>query len=174
MKTLTVIIWSVVVLLALLFLCAVVIWLEKRFPGEAYDERQKIARSRGYRISFWIGNIYYLGVMAYLINQVGKNAVLIEPFILLLIGFALQALVLHCYCLLTHAALPIGEKPYITIICYLFMAFINLVSSRQGLLPEEVSFIGQESAAALRLIMVICFTALAVMHIIRLLIREKE
>ena len=174
MKTWVVIAWSLGILGVLTLLCVAALWLERCFPGEAYDERQKLARNSAYRISFWVGNVYYLGVMTYLIAQVGGQTVRIEPFILIFIGFSIQSTVLHICCLINHAVLPIGEKPYMTIVCYLFIAFINLVSSREGLLPEQVSLVGQESTGFLRLIMVIDFTSLAIMHILRLLIREKE
>ena len=109
----------ILVLASIVLLCFGAVWLEKRYPVQEYDERQKAARGRAYRLSTITGLVYYTCVAFVLIFQVdGKKT--IEPFLLVVMGIILQGLVLHTYSILSHAALPLSGKPVATILSSLF------------------------------------------------------
>ena len=68
-------VWNAVFLLLgilalLVAVCLGVVWLERRFPGKKFDERQKIARGNAYRLSSWVGNVYFLVILAIMIHIV--------------------------------------------------------------------------------------------------------
>ena len=117
MSTLKVVGMIVGTLALVIVLCAAAVWIEKKFPGKEYDERQKAARGRGYRLSFWVGFAYFVGVALVLLQQVdGEKTV--EPYLLVFIGLMLQGVVEHTYCLFTHSALPLSQNRVATVLGY--------------------------------------------------------
>lgn len=158
------------VLSTLVLICAAVIFLERKYPSEKYDERQKIARGNAYRVSFWVGAVYYLAVIAILIQQVDSPKT-VEPYLLIFCGFVLQVMVMHIYCIFTHAALPLSEKPGVAVVSYLVCGVLYLVTND---FSAPLTFVGYESRRWTGLWLCVSFFALGVMHIISLLRREKE
>ena len=165
-------VWMILCILAgLAFLCMAVICLERKFPSKKYDERQKAARGNAYRISFSVGLVYYLAICTYLIWQVGKSDIKVEPYLLVFMGFLIQMMVFHIYCLLTHAALPLGEKSWVAIFSYSICGVLQLLTDD---FAAPLSMVGYDSHALTRLAVGVCFLALAVMHLINLFIKERE
>lgn len=158
------------VLPLLVLFCAAVIFLERKFPSKKYDERQKIARGNSYRLGYGVSVVYYLAVMGYLLFGMEKEKT-VEPYLLIFAGYVLQLMVSHIYCMLTHAALPLSEKPGLTIVGYLFCGFLQLTIVDYS---KPFPLIGRGSQAWVHLAAGVFFIALAVMHIISLLLREKE
>lgn len=161
------------ILLGIVLLCLGVIYLERKAPGEKYDERQKSMRGNAYRLSFFAGLIYYLVVTTILIRQVdGEKTV--EPYLLIYFGLELQVMVLHTYCLLTHSALPLSEKPATSIVCYTVSGLIQLgyIFNRLGDFP--LAMVGHGSAGWIHLTGGVFFLYLAAMHLLHLLWKEKE
>ena len=158
------------ILAALVLLCAAVLWVERRFPSEKYDERQRIARGNGYRISFWVSTIYYLVVASVMLFKI-EDTQTVEPYLLIFGGLILQIMVSHIYCILTHAALPLSEKPGVAIASYLFCGVLQLATNDYS---NPFPLTGQGSQAWVRLAIAVSFFALAVMHIINRMRREKE
>lgn len=161
------------ILLGIVLLCLGVIYLERKCPDDDFDERQKIMRGNAHRLSFMVGLAYYLFVTTVLIRQVdGEKTV--EPFLLIFFGLELQLLVLHTYCLLTHSALPLSEKPVTAIICYVISGLIQLgyIFNRLGDFPLEM--VGHGSAGWIHLTGGIFFLYLALMHLLRLLWKDRE
>ena len=74
---------SAIVIIALAGVCGLVVYLERNFPSEKYDERQKVARGNAYRFSHGVGMVYYIGLLAYFVFHTGKSEWAIEPFVLL-------------------------------------------------------------------------------------------
>lgn len=157
-------------LVLLVALCAVVIFMERRFPSEKYDERQKQARGNAYRLSFWVGAIYYLAIMTVMIFQV-ENEKAVEPFLLVFGGLILQIMVMHIYCILTHSALPLSEKPRVAIAGYFVCGLLQLLTNNYS---ELFPLVGKGSEAWVRLMVAVSFFALAVMHVINRMRRERE
>ena len=151
------------------------VYLERNFPSAKYDERQKIARSNAYRFSHWIGMIYYFGLLVYFTLQAGKSEWVLEPFLLVTIGILIQLQSFHIYCLMTHSALPLGEKPMPTVISYTLLGGLYLVQYFVQHIPEDTPWLtGANIYNLLRLLIALDFFALAVMHLIGMLRREKE
>jgi len=97
------------VLAGIVLLCLGVIYLEKKMPVKNFDERQKQAHGRAYRISYWVGLVYYLIAMLVCVNQVGKEKT-IEPYLLFLFGIMLQLTVDATYRMMTNCDLPLYQK----------------------------------------------------------------
>ena len=161
------------ILLGIVILCLGVIYLEKKAPAKNYDERQLHARARAHRLSFWVGFIYSLLVVILLIQQVdGEKTV--EPFLLVFTGLILQAIVLHTYSILSDAALPLSEKPWVAILCFTLVGCLQLtqfvVEYRRGL----PGLTGREAADWVYLMTGISFLYLSVLHLIQWLRGRKE
>lgn len=154
----------------ILFFCAIVIFIERRFPSERYDERQKQARGNAYRLSFWTGMVYYLVVMTVLTFRIGKD-IQIEPFLLIFGGLMVQVMVSHFYSILTNSALPLSEKPGIAVLAFLFCGILQLASHDY---THPIPFVGQGSQAWVTLLTGVSFLILALLHLISILRREKE
>ena len=167
--------WNAVFLLLgflalLVVVCLVAVWLERRFPGKRFDERQKIARGNAYRLSSWVGNVYFLVILAIMIRWPDLTR-FVEPYLLIFLGLELEVMVMHIYCIITHASLPLSEKPGMAVGCYLFVGAMYLSMNRSN---EPLCLVGYGSNRVIWLSLGIYFLALAVMHILSLLRREKE
>ena len=155
-------------------ICALTVYLEREFPSEKFDERQKIARGNAHRFSWWIGMAYYFGLMVYFVFHVGKNEWVLQPFLLLTIGILLQLQSFHIYCLMTHSALPLGEKPIPTIISNLVLGCMYLVQFFAYPVPDNVGYAGADSMNLFRLLISADFFCLAILHLIAFIRDRKE
>lgn len=173
MKVLDVLMWAVLAVLLLVAVCAGAIWVERKYPGESYDERQKIARGNAYRLSFWIGLLYFFGLgIAAILNREWNGAA-VDLYLLILFGIMLQTLTFHIYCVLTHSALPFSENPKVTIGGYFILCAINL-SRFMDDFSQELPFTGEGANKWVQMIQALLFLFLALMHLIQFLRREKE
>jgi hypothetical protein len=171
-------IWKVIGIIALVHvgvigLCLAALWLQRHFPDKNYDERQMLNRYKASNVSLLVGLIYYLVVMVILIYQVDgrKN---IEPYLLVLFGILLQTTVDHTYCLFTHSALPLSQKPRSAIMGYLFCSAVQLLSFLINQDIRPLSLVGHGSSGWVNLTAGISFLYLALMHGLSLFGREKE
>lgn len=162
-----------VVLACIVLLCFGAVWVEKRYPVEEYDERQKAARGRGYRLSFWTSVLYYTFVALILIRQVGGEKTA-EPWLLVVIGILLQALVLHTYALLSHAALPISGRPLLMVFSNLFCGTLQFITFSHHWKQYGMALIGYGTSAWIFLIAGIGFFYLAALYLIQFLRDRKE
>lgn len=169
---------SVIVIAIVVAVCAFTVYLERNFPSKKFDERQKIARGNAYRFCHWIGLAYYFGLIVYFTFHTGKAEWPVEPFLLLAIGLLIQLQSFHVYCLMTHCALPLGEKPMTTIISYFILGSVWLVMHFTQYIPEEAAaaagVTGAKSMNLFRLLISFSFLSLAVLHLISMLRKEKE
>ena len=165
---------TAIVIASVVAACAVTVWLEKNFPSEKFDERQKIARGNAHRFSWWVGMAYYFGLMVYFVFHVGKNEWVLQPFLLTVIGILLQLQSFHIYCLMTHSALPLGEKPIPTIIGNLVLGGMYLVQYFGQYIPENVGYAGAGSMNLFRLLISADFFCLAILHLIAFIRDRKE
>ena len=151
------------------------VYAGRNFPSEKYDERQQIDRGNAYRFSWWVGMVYYFCLMTYFVFHTGKSECLLEPFLLIMIGIMIQLQSFHIYCLMTHSALPLGDKPMPTIISYFLLGGLYLVQYFYQYIPEDVvGLTGAGSMNLLRLLISLDFFSLAVMHLIAAFRKEKE
>ena len=166
---------TIVVIVAILGICALAVYVGRNFPSEKFDERQKINRGDAYRFSHWMGIVYYFGLLVYFVFHTGKTEWVIEPFVLLLIGILIQLQSFHVYCLMTHSALPLGEKPVHMIISYTLMGGVYLAQYYLQYIPENtVGLTDAGSMNLFRLLVAFDFFALAILHLIALFRKERE
>jgi len=170
--------WNIIGIIAaihigIIVLCFAVQWLEKHYPSEEFDERQKLCRYRAGRLGQWVGLIYYLIVAVILVGQVDGEKT-IEPFLLVMLGIVLQVTVDHTYCLLTHSALPFSQKRTAAIAGYLFCGVLQILSFAISHDIHPLSLTGHGSSGWVNLIVGIDFLYLALMHVLQLLWREKD
>ena len=165
-----------VIVVAIIVLAGILaVYVGRNFPSEKFDERQQIDRGNAYRFSHWVGMVYYFGLMVYFVLHTGENEWVLEPFLLITIGILLQLQSFHIYCLMTHSALPLGEKPLPIIVSYFVLGGLYLVMYFGQYIPEDTPWItGAASYNLLRLLISLDFFALAVMHLIAHLRKEKE
>lgn len=173
-----VVIAFVIVIAAIVVAGILAVYLERHFPTEKYDERQKIARGNAYRFSHWVGMAYYIGLLFYFAMRIGESEWVLEPFLLLTIGILIQLQSFHIYCLMTHSALPLGEKPLPTIVGHFILGGMYLLMYFDQYIPLDVAkaagYDGALSFNLLRLLISLDFFALAVMHLIAYLRKEKD
>ena len=154
------------------------VYVGRNFPTKKFDERQQIDRGNAYRFSHWVGLVYYLGLMMYFVFHTGKSEWVLEPFLLIVIGILIQLDSFHIYCLMTHSALPLGEKPLPTIICYTLLGGMHLALYFVQYIPEDeaatAGLAGAMSFNLLRLLFALSFFSLAICHLIAYLRKEKE
>lgn len=163
----------VVALIALA--CGAAVYVGRNFASKKYDERQQIDRGNAYRFSFYVGTFYYLALLLYFIFHTGKSEWVVEPFVLIMIGILLQLQSFHIYCVMTHSALPLGEKPLPTIIGYLGLGAMYLAQYFLQYIPEDVvGLTGAASHNLVPLLISLDFFSFAVLHLISLLWKEKE
>ena len=158
---------------AIIALCAFAVYLEKHFPSDTFDERQKLSRGRAYRLSNFVSYLYFAVIAIYLLRQVdGEKSV--EPYLLVYFGLMLQAMVDHTYCLMTHSALPLTQKRSMAIFSYLFSGAIFTTMFFMHQKQYGISFVGHGTSALLFLMTGICFLYLVLIHIIQLILERKE
>lgn len=165
----------VAVLAAIGLAGAFAVYAGRNFTSKKYDERQQLDRGNAYRFSWWVGMVYYFGLLTYFVFHTGKGEWLLEPYLLVMIGLLIQLQSFHVYCLMTHSALPLGEKPMPAITGYFFLGALYLVQYFQQYIPEDVVGItGAESMNLFRLLISLDFFSMAIMHLIAAIRKEKE
>ena len=174
MRILPVIGWILAALAAIVLLCLGVLWVQKRYPSKEFDERQQIARGKAGNLAMIVGSLYFVCISIVLINQVEAPKT-VEPYILVMIGLELMAMVDHTYCLLCHAALPFSQKGGTTAICYLIMGLVDI---GQFALRREwvttLSWVGRGTQPLFYLLLGIGFLYLGLMHAIAWLWDRKQ
>ena len=166
--------WVMGIVAVCVAICYGIIFLERKFPGQMYDERQKIARGKAHQTGFVVGFIYFIVVMEVCIWQVEKDTVWVEPYILVFWGLLLEALVLNIYCLLTGSALPWDEKGDATILTYFGIAFLNLIGWIGHIPTEPIPFVGKASSDWIGLSFGLCGMVLGILNVIHRVVKEKE
>ena len=153
--------------LAMGLLCWGLLWLERRAPVEDYDERQKQARGSAYRISFWLGIIYYFCIATFGAMDGDPNTF----SVMVMGGIVVQILAFHLCCLLTHASLPLSRKPMAAVaVCGLF-AVKHLTELFMAGFDFQTPL---HEGALLKLMCGVSFALLAVIHLIQARLERKE
>lgn len=173
MKVQTAIFWAIGVVIALTLLTLLAFWIGKKFPSPRYDERQKIARGNAYRFAFWVGIACYMATLLILTWGIGGE-IPAEPYLLLFLCLAIQALAFHIYCFMTRSAMPFGEKPAGAIFSYASLGIMQFFNFFRRDVKEVLPLHGVGAIAWINLFMGIFLLSLAVMYVVSILIREKE
>lgn len=112
----------------LVALCAVGIYVEKKYPQKKFDERQQADRNRGYRFGFWFGiGSQFIGMIAvlYISGDTVKDISILASVEIaaLLIPF----MAFTTYCAVKDALLAAWENPVATGIGFLLMALAQFL-----------------------------------------------
>lgn len=158
------------VLLASAALCWVCLWFEKKAPTEDYDERQQIAHGKAAGVSLWTGIVYFFVVIYWM----KEDKLPAEGYLVVFAGLVLQLMVHHIYCLMTHSALPLSQKPWVTIGNYAILATVWILRATMYDPDWDRSLHGAGSGFWATVLGAFSFSSLAVMHLISLLWKEKE
>lgn len=107
------------------------VWYKKKYPSKEYDERQELARGQAAGVSFWVMLIYFLAIFAvYAYRGMVYDAEIrmMEAALAILTGLEFSLLIYHTCCILTHAALPMKQKPRRMMVSYLFIGMVDLLN----------------------------------------------
>ena len=163
--------WKAVFVIGFVFavifvICALAIWIEKKYPGEKYDERQKQARGNAYRLTVICGMVYHiLAAVVCGMEDVSGDI----WFMLIMYGVIGEAMILHVYCFLTHAAMPLDERPVFTMIAWLIMGVVYVLQYVIRPVPAGAGLIGYA-----QLVAGCCFLLLSAMHLISYIRQKRE
>lgn len=165
---------SIGILLLLVVICAVALWWNRNGENKAYDERQLVEQGKARAVADTVAVIYFLLLIAYLGYAESNQTPTLPAYFLILTGLLLQVMTYHIYCVMTHAALPFGQNPKIMIFWWALagvVQFGNYFTNHGGeLLVGE----NRVSVGLINVVVGVAFLALAVMHLIAYLWREKE
>ena len=172
MSVITALLLMCALVAVLMLLCAVIIRIEKKHPGEDYDERQKQARGNAYRFSFWLGFVYYFVLYIALLWYFPKDLRPGNVAPAMFFGSILQVISFHIYCVFTHAALPLSENPLMPIWSYTVIGAFNLLELVvDGV--RELSILEPGVNNLSRLMTGFFFLVMALMHLIQLIRNRK-
>ena len=185
MITGSVLLWCFGVMAALVALCWVVSFFQRNLPSEKYDERQQQVRGKANGLAFGFGYVYFLVLFAAM--ELGWDLPL-DASSLVILGLLMQAIILHIYAMLHNAQLPLGQKPWTSVTTYCITGFTHLMIFRNRMeylkiaelaMEEGVDMLGVSVESAredvyLILIFAVMFFSLAAMHLIRIILPEKE
>ena len=180
-----VLIWSLGVLAALVGLCAIVSFFQKHFESEKFDELQKQVRDRANGLAFGFVYVYFLMLFA---AMELRWELPLDISSLVMLGLMMQAMILHIYAMLHNAQLPLGQKPWTSVIFYSITCFFQIMICRNRMEYLEAAKQAQEKGVdmlgvsvesatediCLILIFSIMFFSMAAMHLIRIFWPEKE
>lgn len=179
--------WAGASLAALAVLTAAVViavWLQRKYPGDGCDERQKQIRGDAYRFSFWVGIALCAGLYGW--SYMG-NEIPLETETMLVLGIFAEVVAFHLYCLIRGMELPLASRGRLTIIVYVLTAFANArgffgnleyaevyslyskVEPNTTLIPGVVG-----ESTYLMMASAVVFAALALMHLIQWLRGRNE
>ena len=169
-------------LLAMLLICVVSVWFDRKFPGGSFDERQSQFRGKASEISLILGSAYYMYILICLDRDYPM------PFgtgAMLFLGILGQALLFHIYCIINRAALPLGHNGWLTALgygsmslmqiwryimnCDFFDRYASKLTEQGNLIPENYM-----DSLWMTLFLAIGFGVLAVLHLISMLWKVRE
>ena len=168
-------IWTALLLmlgamLLLLGICAVYLRVERGWPKSDFDERQQIARGKGYRFAFWVGFLYYAGVGIYVAFADASSAVSSS---LMLAGLMVTVSALEFYCVLTHASLPRWQNTKWVGVGSILLGVANIGTSLRTILVESEFYTSLAGAYA-KMFTGVCFIVLGTVHLIAFRRQERE
>lgn len=166
--------WLILLLMAgaviLIFgICALCLWIEKRFPSEKYDERQTVDRCKGYRFAFFVGLFYFIGVFFYIMETDVPSDV---SGSLVLVGLTVMLMAQEFYCVLTNAAIDRWMSPANAMVGYFLFGATQLGLALYRLLAESWRFKNTTWLYAY-MFMAVGVIGIGVVHLVQYL-RNKE
>ena len=171
MTAMGVILICIAVLAALVLICAVSLWWNRSGENKAYDERQLVEQGRARVVAGTVGMTYFFLLMILLAYEDGWLTQKLPAYELIFIGLLIQIMTHNIYCLMTHALLPFGQSPIVTICTSVLMSLVQFgyygLDSWGG-----VPVSGEREV--LHLVAGTAFAFYALLHLIALLRKERE
>ena len=164
------ILWMLAALVGIGLLCWFCLWMQKRAPSEEYDERQKIEQGRASNISNLTGVIYFVVVMCW--NELGTLPANLG--FLIFVGILMELMVYHVYCLMTHAALPLSQKPKSIIGGYVTLGIVWALRACMYDPAWGMDLYGRGIGFWRFVLTAFCAFSLAAMHLISCLRDKRE
>lgn len=166
--------WLILLLMAgaviLVFgICALCLWFEKWLPAEKFDERQTVDRGKGYRFAFFVGLVYFIGVLFYIMETDAPSDV---SGSLILVGLTVMLMALEFYCVLTNAAIDRWMSPVKAMVGYFLSGAAYLGLALYRLLVESWRFKDTTLLYAY-MFMAVGIMGIGVVHLVQYL-RNKE
>lgn len=128
----------VMIAIAVLAVCAMLAWVEKKKTPKQFDERQQIARGKAYKWACVTGLCYFIAIA--LLDLVLPSGVQADLFLLIMIGITLAVFVCECYCCFHDAYLPLSKSPKANIIMLYALAAMYLLQAVNQVSRLRVSF----------------------------------
>lgn len=174
MTAMGVILICIAVLAVLVLICAVSLWWNRSGENKAYDERQLVEQGRARVVAGTVGEIYFFLLMVLLFDENSWLTQRIPLYLVIFIGLMIQSMVYHIYCVMTHALLPFGKSPVLTISTSVLMSLIQFGYYAMDYQMERhiPGVLDQDSL--LHLILGVVFAFYALIHLIALLRKERE
>ena len=154
------------VLLGLYGLCRLLLWWDGRRKAR-YDERQKEAQGRAYRVAFWVGAVYLFAAMG--LTWLGLN---VQTWLLLFLGLMGMLMTFRFCCWVLRVGNPIFHDPRISLVCDLAVMGVAL-AELVGALSRWFRSGVMDSRFWFAMILGICFLVQCVMDLAQLR-RERE
>lgn len=152
-----------------LFVVILIVYRKFKKDGEHYDERQNLARGKGYKLSFMtilLLNFFY----SFFVYGLTKDF-LSPQLAVIAIGF-IGIAVYTIYCIFTDAYLAVGQKPWRWTLLILFVIAGNTYAAIRG--SERGLIInGFATGASLNILIAITFSLILVAVIIKYFIDKK-
>jgi len=162
-------------MLLLLGLCwGLLHWDKRKIKLNEYDERQNVERGNAYKISFWIGIVYYLVVVTLGAFDGGTD----DLHFLVMLGILIQFTAFNFCCVLTNAEISLQGNTVLSIVMdfllgahFLFKPFRDAFGNdiTFGTKVSELRFFGR-----IELYCGIALISMGLMQLVKYLRREKE
>ncbi len=166
-----------VCLITLAVLC-LVCWgyllYSRRHESKQYDERQQKARLEAGRISDWFTYAYFGWLMLYLAVGYFNQTYTLPAHLLIGFGLFMKVMAYHIYCIFSHAALPLGEKPLGAVLGYAGLAMLQGFSLARLIDDYRLGSPQGSALAMLNVMGLVCFGFLSLAHLLTMLRKEKE
>ncbi len=156
------------VIAAIAGLCLLVIWWDRNHPPKNYDERQSMERGKAYRLSTWVGLIYFLVVMVLQINEIR-----VEPYLLTAAGVMLMLTAFMVYGFLTNSYLTLTQRPLGTAVCFLLLGAMQVFNFVLRNDLDPLSFTGHGAFGWVMLMLAVVYFTTGTGYLILALRREK-
>lgn len=123
--------------LVLIGVLVLLTWLEKKLPSKQYDERQQTVRGNAHKWAFLTGFCYF--VIIAMLEVILPDGVQADLFLVIMVGLALEAFVLGCYCIFQDAYLPLTQSPKGNIIILYLLGVVQLLNAASSVSRMRVS-----------------------------------
>lgn len=112
---------------ALLGIMAFLIRTDKKRDSKEYDERQQTVRGKACQWAVVVGMAYFAVIALW--DIVLADGLQTSVYLLIMIGLALEAFVMECYCIFHDAYLPLTKSPKANIIFLYVMGALQMLNA---------------------------------------------